>query len=70
MVQGLDLALPLMDVGEVALLEVGPRFAYGSQGREPDVPRDATVMYTVELLSSQPEPEIETLPAATRKEIG
>lgn len=69
-VQGLDLALPLMDVGEVALLEVGPRFAYGSQGRQPDVPCDATIMYTVELLSSQPEPEIETLPAATRKEIG
>jgi FK506-binding protein 8 len=69
-VQGLDLALPLMDVGEVALLEVGPRFAYGSQGRAPDVPYDATVMYTVELLSSEPEPEIETLPAATRKEIG
>ncbi|PNF41145.1 hypothetical protein B7P43_G04230, partial [Cryptotermes secundus] len=59
-VQGLDLALPLMDVGEVALLEVGPRFAYGSQGREPDIPCDVTVMYTVELLSSEPEPEIET----------
>jgi FK506-binding protein 8 len=70
MVQGLDLALPLMDVGEVALLEVGPRFAYGSEGREPDVPRDATIMYTVELLSSEPEPEIETMPTATRKEIG
>jgi FK506-binding protein 8 len=59
-----------MAVGEVALLEVGPRFAYGSLGREPDVPRDATITYTVELLSAEPEPDIETLPVATRKETG
>ncbi|KDR12172.1 peptidyl-prolyl cis-trans isomerase FKBP8-like isoform X3 [Zootermopsis nevadensis] len=69
-VQGLDLALPLMDVGEVALLEIGPRFAYGALGREPDVPRDATVVYTVELLSADPEPDVEVLPATKRKEIG
>jgi len=66
----LDLALPLMDVGEVALLEVGPRFAYGAQGRKPDIPPDATIMYTVELLSSEQEPDIETLPVATRRDIG
>lgn len=59
-----------MDVGEVALLEVGPRFAYGTQGRKPDVPPNATIIYTVELLSSEPEPDIETLPAATRRDIG
>jgi FK506-binding protein 8 len=69
-VQGLDLALPLMDVGEVALLEMGPRFAYGTLGREPDVPPDATVVYTVELLSSELEPDVEMLPAAKRKDIG
>jgi len=69
-IQGLDLALPLMDVGEMALLEVGPRFAYGAQGRKPNVPPDATIMYTVELLSSEPEPDIETLPVATRRDIG
>jgi FK506-binding protein 8 len=54
----------------VALLEVGPRFAYGTLGREPDVPRDATVVYTVELLSAEPEPDVEMLPATKRKEIG
>lgn len=69
-IQGLDLALPLMDVGEVALLEVGPRFAYGTQGRKPDVPPAATILYTVKLLSSEPEPDIETLPATTRRDIG
>ncbi|XP_069671727.1 peptidyl-prolyl cis-trans isomerase FKBP8 [Periplaneta americana] len=69
-VQGLDLALPLMDVGEVALVEVGPRFAYGNLGRAPDVPSDATITYTVELLSAEQEPDIENLPIAKRKEIG
>lgn len=54
----------------MALLEVGPRFAYGTQGRKPDVPPDATIVYTVELLSSEPEPDVETLSVATRRDIG
>jgi FK506-binding protein 8 len=54
----------------VALLEVGPRFAYGTLGREPDVPHNATIVYTVELLSAEEEPDIEMLPAAKRKQIG
>ena len=59
-----------MDVGEVALLDVWPRFAYGSQGREPDVPPDTKIMYTVELLSAEEEPDLDALSAEKRKEIG
>ena len=62
--------LPMMDVGEIALLDVAPRFAYGSLGREPDVPPNTNIMYTVELLSAELEPEVETLPAEKRKSIG
>ncbi|PSN35511.1 hypothetical protein C0J52_18442 [Blattella germanica] len=43
-IQALDIALTLMEVGELALLEVGPRFAYGSKGRDPDVPPNVTII--------------------------
>ncbi|KAJ1530594.1 hypothetical protein ONE63_005476 [Megalurothrips usitatus] len=74
-IQGVDLVLSLMDQGEQCLVEIGPRFAFGPQGRPaensfPDVPGDVTVEYTLELLSTQPEPELEAIPIAERKRIG
>ncbi|XP_012269550.1 peptidyl-prolyl cis-trans isomerase FKBP8 isoform X2 [Athalia rosae] len=69
-IQGLDLVIALMDVGEVAEVEVESRFAYGDLGREPDIPGGAKLFYTLELLSVEMEPEIETLGVAQRKEIG
>lgn len=59
-----------MDVNEIAEIEVDPRFAYGSLGKEPNIPSNATILYTVELKSSELEAEIETLNANQRKEIG
>ncbi|XP_059489738.1 peptidyl-prolyl cis-trans isomerase FKBP8 isoform X2 [Neocloeon triangulifer] len=70
LVQGLDLAVPLMDVGETALVEVHPRFGYGTLGKEPDVPEAAVLMYTVELVKADPEPEFEELSALKRQEAG
>lgn len=45
-----DLGVSLMEVGEIIELITDARFAYGSIGREPDIPKDATVTYTLELL--------------------
>ncbi|GLH09703.1 FK506-binding protein 59 [Gryllus bimaculatus] len=70
LIQGLDLTLPLMDVGEECLVEVAPRFAYGTQGRAPDIPPNSKITYRIELLSAEPEPELETIPIAERKRIG
>ncbi|XP_076389119.1 peptidyl-prolyl cis-trans isomerase FKBP8 isoform X2 [Megachile rotundata] len=69
-IQGLDLAIALMDTDEVAEIEVNPRFAYGKLGKEPNIPSDATILYTVELKSVEIEEEIETLGINQRKEIG
>lgn len=66
----MDLAIALMDVDEVAEIEVYPRFAYGQLGKEPDIPPDATIFYTVELKSVELEEELETLSISQRKEIG
>ncbi|XP_031831765.1 peptidyl-prolyl cis-trans isomerase FKBP8 [Nomia melanderi] len=69
-IQGLDLAIALMDEEEVAEIEVDPRFAYGHLGNEPNIPSNATILYTVELKCAKLEDEIETLSANQRKKIG
>ncbi|XP_050462479.1 peptidyl-prolyl cis-trans isomerase FKBP8 [Cataglyphis hispanica] len=67
-IQGLDLAIALMDIGEVAEIIIDPRFAYGKQGKKP-IPPDATITYTVELKAAELEPEIEKLSISQRREI-
>lgn len=67
-VQGLDLAIALMNVGEVAEVEVASRFAYGTLGKEPDIPPNSTIWYTVELKSF--ELETETTDISERRQIG
>ncbi|XP_053685425.1 peptidyl-prolyl cis-trans isomerase FKBP8 [Sabethes cyaneus] len=75
-VQGLDMALKLMNVGEQAEVVVGARFAYGEHGLkdeehpERNVPPNAKVIYTVELLSTKEESDLESKSYGARKEIG
>lgn len=59
-----------MNIGEVSLIKVGPRFGYGSIGCLPNIPPNATLLYEVELLSATPEPEIETMSVEIRSETG
>lgn len=68
--QGLDLAISLMNVGEIADVEIHPRFAYGKYGLYGSIPEDAVMDYTVELQYIEPEPDIETLSVEQRKKIG
>ncbi|XKL59406.1 hypothetical protein PGB90_000422 [Kerria lacca] len=73
LIQGLDLILPLMSTGEISEVRIGPRFAYGSKGLKDEkieVPPDATLYYTIELISTYPEPDVETMDVETREEIG
>lgn len=58
-----------MDVDEVAEIQVDSRFAYGHLGKEPHIPPDATILYTVELKSCELD-GMETLSINERKEIG
>ncbi|CAI7996312.1 Peptidyl-prolyl cis-trans isomerase FKBP8 [Geodia barretti] len=52
--QAWDLSVSLMEVGELALVRTSPRFAYGRQGRTPDIPANASITYELELLDVQP----------------
>lgn len=67
--QGLDLTIVLMELGEVAEVVINPRFAYGVRGTG-SIPSNATITYTVELKGIEYEPEIETLSVTQRREIG
>uniref|UniRef100_A0A1B6CIU3 peptidylprolyl isomerase n=1 Tax=Clastoptera arizonana TaxID=38151 RepID=A0A1B6CIU3_9HEMI len=69
-IQGLDFALPLMDVGETAEIIIGPRFAYGNLGLPPNIPPNATLNYKVTLQTSEPEPEFTSLSVKERKTVG
>ncbi|XP_017054378.1 peptidyl-prolyl cis-trans isomerase FKBP8 [Drosophila ficusphila] len=55
-VQGLDMVVPMLQVGEVAQVSVDPRFGYGSLGLKKEgeseylVPPDSHLTYEIELL--------------------
>ncbi|CAG9806011.1 unnamed protein product [Chironomus riparius] len=70
-VQGLDMAIALMDIGEKAVIRCESRFAYGSIGlASKNIPPEATILYTVELLSAHLETDLEKKSYESRKEIG
>lgn len=69
-IQGIDFALALMDKGEEAEIKVGPRFAYGTLGRKPDIPSGATLFYTITLQDVEEDPPINTLHANDRISMG
>ncbi|CAD6998640.1 peptidyl-prolyl cis-trans isomerase FKBP8 [Ceratitis capitata] len=60
-VQGLDMVIPLMNVGEVAEVTIDARFAYGSIGMKNNenecasIPPDTTLTYEVHLVESKSE---------------
>jgi FK506-binding protein 8 len=55
-----------MEIGELALVRTSPRFAYGRQGRSPDIPTNASITYELELLEVQPPVDFATV---TEKEL-
>ena len=69
-IQGLDLAIGLMNVGDIWELKIVPRLAYGERGLEPGVPSDTTILCTVELVSIRDEDDPENLTISQRKKIG
>lgn len=76
-VQGLDMAIPLMLIGERAQLTCDARFAYGSIGLPADeatgtkaIPPLARIVYIVELLDCSDEQDIAEQPFEKRRDAG
>ncbi|XP_078335141.1 inactive peptidyl-prolyl cis-trans isomerase FKBP6-like isoform X1 [Crassostrea virginica] len=51
LIVGLDLAVSSMKKGELARVIIRPQYAFGEMGTPPRIPKDATVLYEVELLN-------------------
>ncbi|KAK6624382.1 hypothetical protein RUM44_011241 [Polyplax serrata] len=69
-VQGVELAVPLMNVGEEAVIIVAARFGYGSIGNPPKIPPNSRITYEVTLIDASPEPCLEQIPFDERKALG
>ncbi len=52
-IQGWELGILDMQVGEIRELVIPPDLAYGSRGAPPKIPPDATLHFTVELMGIQ-----------------
>lgn len=69
-VQGLDVAIGLMNKKERCLLKIGSRLAYGEKGLPPNIPGDATVTFDVELADVQSEYDFDTMSIQERRRVG
>ncbi|CAH1121907.1 unnamed protein product [Ceutorhynchus assimilis] len=69
-IQGMDVALGLMNRGERCLLKIGPRLAYGSKGLPPNIPSDATIILDLELVDIQSALDCEKMSFEERQEVG
>ncbi|KAH9941266.1 uncharacterized protein BXZ73DRAFT_75222 [Epithele typhae] len=49
-IRGWDEGVPLLSLGEKAIITVTPDFAYGSRGFPPVIPPNSTLKFEVELL--------------------
>jgi FKBP-type peptidyl-prolyl cis-trans isomerase len=49
-IEGWDQILQLMKPGEKRLVIIPPEFAYGTRGQPPGIPRNATLVFEIELL--------------------
>lgn len=66
-IQGLDLALSLMNLGEICELKIQSRLAYGPKGSDTLIPPDATVHFEVELAAIEPDDEPKDLSITQRR---
>ena len=64
-----DIAVTLMECGEVARVKSAARFAYGERGKGSTIPPNATITYELELLEVLPPANFGTITEAELAKI-
>ncbi|KFD47855.1 hypothetical protein M513_11269 [Trichuris suis] len=49
-IDGFDIAIKTMRLGELAKIRIAPKYGYGEKGSPPKIPPDATLIFEIELL--------------------
>ncbi|XP_032774370.1 peptidyl-prolyl cis-trans isomerase FKBP8 isoform X6 [Rattus norvegicus] len=65
-IQALDLSVPLMHVGETAMVTADSKYCYGPQGRSPYIPPHAALCLEVTLKTAEDGPDLEMLSGQER----
>ncbi|XP_042334060.1 peptidyl-prolyl cis-trans isomerase FKBP8 [Sceloporus undulatus] len=68
-IQGLDLCVQLMEMGETALIILDAKYCYSPQGKSPDIPPGANLTLEVELLEARDAPDLELLSGKEKIEL-
>lgn len=69
-IQALDLAVQLMEMGEKAIVQVDAKYAYGSRGSvEPEVPPEAELLLEAVLWEATDGPDLELLAPAQKSAL-
>ncbi|XP_050402577.1 peptidyl-prolyl cis-trans isomerase FKBP8 [Patella vulgata] len=69
-IQAWDLAVSLMEIGETCEVVTGAKYAYGEKGREPDIPVNSEITYTLELLKHEDKPDLDKISKQEKLHMG
>ncbi|XP_022330048.2 peptidyl-prolyl cis-trans isomerase FKBP8-like isoform X2 [Crassostrea virginica] len=69
-IQAWDLAVALMEEGQVIELQTDARFAYGEKGRKPDIPPNSSISYIIELVKKEYPLDYESMSATEKLNYG
>lgn len=69
-IQAWDMAVALMEEGQVIELQTEDRFAYGEKGRKPDIPPNSSITYIIELVRKDYPMDYESMSAAEKLKYG
>lgn len=69
-IQAWDLGVMTTKVGQTIELITDPKYAYGELGRDPDIPPNATITYTIKLIKKDEAPDLHKLDIDERLSMG
>ncbi|XP_075061372.1 peptidyl-prolyl cis-trans isomerase FKBP8 [Mixophyes fleayi] len=67
--QALDLCVQLMGIGETAIIAADAKYCYGKEGRSPDIPPNANLVFEVSLLDARDGPDLELLTGQEKQDL-